>query len=74
MKESLCSDLALDWTPIWKKYILKYFNNCVCLSGSRQGLSVMYLLSVCCRKQMLSLLWTKAALLLDLVKEETNSF
>lgn len=34
----------------------------------------MYLLSVCCRKQMLSLLLTKAALLLDLVKEETGSF
>lgn len=34
----------------------------------------MYLLSVCCRKQMLSLLLTKAALLLDLVKEEMGSF
>lgn len=34
----------------------------------------MYLLSACCRKQMLSLLLTKAALLLDLVKEEMVSF
>lgn len=57
-----------------EKYILKCFNNCVCLSGCRQGLNVVYLLSVCCRKQMLSLLLTKAALLLDLVKEETSSF
>lgn len=60
--------------PYSEKYILKYLNNCVCLSGSRQRLNVMYLLSVCCRKQMLSLLLTKAALLLDLVKEELGSF
>lgn len=33
----------------------------------------MYLLSICCGEQMLSLLLTKATLLLDLVKEETGS-